>query len=146
MLFLGSPDPKNKTSISENMIMELESEHLLIWKKKVKNVVPFLNQSRIAILPSYREGLPKSLIEAASCGLPIITSDVPGCREICIDNYNGYLVPYNNPSVISHTIVRLLKDENVQKKFGVNGLKLVKRYFSDEKVCEQFLKVYDLLL
>ena len=146
VLFLGSPDPKNKTSISENMIMEWESEHLLIWKKKVKNVVPFLNQSRIAILPSYREGLPKSLIEAASCGLPIITSDVPGCREICIDNYNGYLVPYNNPSVISHTIVRLLKDENVQKKFGVNGLKLVKRYFSDEKVCEQFLKVYDLLL
>ena len=142
VLFLGSPDPKNKTSISENMINQWESEHLLVWKKKVENVVPFLNQSRIAILLSYREGLPKSLIEAASCGLPIITSDVPGCREICNDNYNGYLVPYNNSSVISHTIVKLLKDENVQKKFGFNGLRLVNRYFSDEKICEQFLEVY----
>ena len=145
VLFLGNPDPKNKTSISENIITQWESEHLLVWKKKVDNVVPFLNQSRVAILLSYREGLPKSLIEAASCSLPIITSDVPGCREICNHNYNGYLVPYNNPSEISHTIVKLLKDRKVQKKFGFNGLKLVNKYFSDEKICEQFLEVYDFL-
>ena len=119
---------------------------MLVWEKKVENVVPFLNQSRVAILPSYREGLPKSLIEAASCGLPIITSNVPGCREICIDNFNGYLVPCGEPAKISEAIVRLLKDKNTQKRFSINGLKLVKKHFSDNIICEQFLKVYELLL
>ena len=146
ILFLGSPDPKNKTSISEKIIKQWESEKLLVWEKKVENVVPFLNQSRVAILPSYREGLPKSLIEAASCGLPIITSNVPGCREICIDNFNGYLVPYDEPAKISEAIVRLLKDKDTQKRFSINGLKLVKKHFSDNRICEQFLKVYELLL
>ena len=62
-------------------------------EKKQQNVLPFLQISKLAVLPSYREGLPKTLLEAASSELPIVASNVPGCKEICIHKYNGLQPP-----------------------------------------------------
>jgi len=142
VLLLGKPDKKNRSSISKDQILIWQSKKIIIWKGKVENVIPYLNKSKISILPSYREGLPKSLLEAASCGLPIIATDVPGCREICKNNYNGILVAPKNPLSIANAIEKLLKNSNLIKKFGENSRKLVIKNFSDKIVSNQFLKTY----
>ncbi len=146
LLILGNPDPHNLASIKDREIIKWQSKGLIIWKKKVTNVLPYLQKSRISILPSYREGLPKSLLEAASCGLPIIATDVPGCREICIENYNGLLVPARSSSHLSSAIERILYDYKIQKKFGNNSIQLVEKKFSDEIISKEFLKLYKSLI
>ena len=97
--------------------------------EKVTNVIPFLQKSKIAILPSYREGLPKSLLEAASCKLAIISTDVPGCRDICKNGYNGLLVPSKDAVSLSVAIEKLLNNGRLVKEFGENGRKLVLEKF-----------------
>ena len=139
---LGDPDPKNRSSISKNQLQIWDSKKVIIWKRKVENVVSFLNKSRVSILPSYREGLPKSLLEAASCSLPIIATNVPGCREICRNNYNGFLVPPKDSLSIADAIEKLLNDSNLIKKFGKNSRELVVKNFSDKIISNDFLKIY----
>ena len=79
--------------------------------------------SKISILPSYREGLPKGLLEAASCKLPIISTNVPGCREICKNNFNGFLVPPKNPKLLAKSIEKLIFNKNLLKKIWVKRQK-----------------------
>ena len=90
ILILGDPDESNRSSVDKSIITNGSK---CFWINKVDNVIPYLQKSKISILPSYREGLPKSLLEAASCKLPLVATDVPGCREICKNNFNGILVP-----------------------------------------------------
>ena len=77
---------------------------------------PIFKKSRISILPSYREGLPKSLLEAASCSLPIISTLVPGCKEICKDNHNGFLVKLKDHLSLADAIEKLITNKNLIKK------------------------------
>ena len=101
-----------------------------------------MNQSKISILPSYREGLPKSLLEAASCGLPIITTKVPGCKEICVDNYNGLLVETKNAESISKAIMYLLDNKDKREIFSKNSRKLVLKNFCVRKISKEFANLY----
>ena len=142
VLVIGDTDKENKSSINVEKLKDWNKEKLIIWKGKQKNVLPFLQISKIAILPSYREGLPKSLLEAASCELPIITSDVPGCKDICINNYNGLLVPPKNSELLAMAIKKLLFNPKLARKFGKNGRKLVEEKFSTKIVNEGFFKLY----
>ena len=86
--------------------------------------------------------MPKSLLEAASCSLPIIATNVPGCREICRNNYNGFLVPPKDSLSIADAIEKLLNDSNLIKKFGKNSRELVVKNFSDKIISNDFLKIY----
>ena len=87
------------------------------------------HQSTIVCLPTtYGEGLPKSLLEAASCGRPIVIYDVPGCREIVKDGYNGYLVEPKNVDGLVDAISKLLNNYDLCVKMGNNGRKLVEKY------------------
>ena len=87
------------------------------------------HQSTIVCLPTtYGEGLPKSLLEAASCGRPIVTYDVPGCREIVKDQYNGCLVEPKNVDGLVDAISKLLNNYDLCVKMGNNGRKLVEKY------------------
>ncbi len=142
VLILGSTDYKNRSSVDINKLKKWENENLIIWKKKKNNVIPFLQKSKIAILPSYREGLPKSLLEAACCELPLIATDVVGCRDICLNNYNGILVPVKNAIALSKAINRLMKNEKLRRLYGKNGRILVKKKFSQDIICKEFLKIY----
>ena len=112
-------------------------------EKKKRNVIPFLQKSKIAILPSYREGMPKALLEAASCELPLIATDVVGCREICLNKYNGLLVPLKDPIALSKAIKKILQNSKLIKLYGKNGRNLVIRKFSKEIVSREFLKIYN---
>jgi len=145
-LILGSPDPKNFSSISVEKLNNWNESKIIIWKPKVADVLPYLQKSRIAILPSYREGLPKSLLEAASCELPLISTNVPGCREICLDKFNGFLVKPNDSKSLAKAIEKLVFNQGLMDKFGKNGRSHVIKNFANEHVSKKFGEVYQSLL
>ena len=124
------------------MLEQWQDEKLIIWKGEKKNVLPYLQKSKIAVLPSYREGLPKNLLEAASCELPIITTNVVGCKEICQHDFNGQLVPARDYIHLSIAIEKLLNNPELANFYGKNGRKLVIKKFSTRIVIKKFLKVY----
>ena len=142
LLLLGNPDLNNRASIPENKILKWQSQKILTWKKKVINVIPYLQQSRISILPSYREGFPRGLLEAASCGLPLISTNVPGCRDICINDFNGFLVSPKDHLSLAKAIKKLIENPVKQKRFSDNSINLVKEKFMDKIISSEFLNVY----
>jgi glycosyltransferase involved in cell wall biosynthesis len=102
--------------------------------------------SHIVCLPSYREGMPKVLIEAASCGRPIVTTDAPGCREIVIDGENGILVPIKDVDALARAIRELLDSPDLRLRMGHAGRQLVKRKFSLATVVNETLAVYESMI
>ena len=98
-------------------------------------------ECHIAVLPSYREGLPKSLLEAGSCGRPIITTDVPGCREV-VNGFNGLLVPPKNSGDLFDAIVTLSQDIDMIKRLGSESRRLIEASFSSQKVNAEMLNIY----
>jgi glycosyltransferase involved in cell wall biosynthesis len=100
-------------------------------------------ESNIVCLPSYYgEGVPKVLIEAASCGRPIVTTDMPGCREIVHDSVNGFLVPARDPDALADALEKLIGSESLRKEFGKKGREIVIKDFSVEKVIKETLDLY----
>ena len=142
VLILGIPDSGNKSAVENKKLNSWQREKLIIWYGKKKNVIPFLQKSRIAVLPSYREGLPKAMLEASSCELPIITSNVEGCKEICIDGFNGILVPVKDYFALSDAIKKILASKKLELLYGKNGRKMVQKHFSDKVINKKFLSIY----
>lgn len=103
--------------------------------------------SRIACMPSYYgEGIPKALIEAASCGLPIVTCDVPGCREIVRHGDNGLLVPPRDPDALAAALRTLLVDYDLCVRMGQRGRERVIAEFSLDRVVQMHMDIYRELL
>ena len=145
-LILGDPDNKNRSTVTLDQLDVWIKKNFIMWKPKVENVIPFLQKSKISILPSYREGLPKGLLEAASCKLPLISTNVPGCREICKNNFNGFLVEPKDPESLATSIEKLIFNKTLIKKFGANSRKLVQQKFSTKIISKDFLVVYKEIL
>lgn len=102
-----------------------------------------LEKAAIVILPSYyREGIPKSLIEAAAVGRPILTTDSVGCRETVIDGVNGYLVPVKDPAAIADRLKRMIDDTELRRKMGLASRKMAEEKFSIEQVVSKHLAIY----
>ena len=102
--------------------------------------------SDIYVLPSYREGVPRTLLEAASMGKPIVTTDTVGCREVVKDGYNGYLVPVSDSTALSEKIELLINDTKKREIMGKNGRILVINEFDVHKVVEQYIGLYNKFL
>ena len=145
VLLLGSPDEKNRASIKKEYLKHLDKRKIICWIPSKPNVLSYIQQSKIGILPSYREGFPKSLLESASCGLPLISTNVAGCREICIDGYNGFLSNVKDPHDLARVIEKLLFDRKSQLLMGRNSRKFCIEKFSDFEISNQFLKIYNLI-
>ena len=109
------------------------------YRNDINNIYKDCN---IVCLPSYREGLPKALIEAAACGRAIITTDVPGCREIVQDGYNGLLVPKKNAQLLAESILELIKNDSLRNTMGKNGVKLFKENFTIELIVSKHIDLY----
>ena len=142
ILLLGDPDIGNRASVPEIQLKLWDKSKLIEWIPAKENVLSYLRKSKIAILPSYKEGLPKSLLEAASCGLPIISTNVSGCRDICRHNYNGLLVEAKDSKSLAQSIESLYADNEKIKKMGIRSRGLVENNFSDEIISKKFLKLY----
>ena len=99
-------------------------------------------ESHVVCLPSYREGLPKALIEAASCGRAIVTTDVPGCREVVKNEDNGLLVPAHDAAALAAALRRLIMSPALRQYLGERGREIAVAEFALEKVVDQTLEVY----
>ena len=146
-VLVGTPDIQNPDAISKVRLKKWNEEGVIEWWGHQSDMVKVYHQSTIVCLPTtYGEGLPKSLLEAASCGRPIVTYDVPGCREIVIDGYNGFLVKAKRVDDLISAISNLLDDRELCIKMGKNGRKLVEKYFTQEKIAQETMAVWEELL
>ena len=141
LILCGDPDPENPRSIDEKALKGWQAEGLCQWIGHQKDVVALYHDVDIALLPSYREGLPKSLLEAASCGLPIVTSDVPGCREVVEEGKNGFLMPLDSKA-IAGALEKLTNDPKLRTTMGAYSRTLAVDHFSVEKICTETVDVY----
>ncbi len=141
----GKADPGNPASIPEEQIDEWKQSHLVEWWGWQDDMPSALAKADIFCLPSYREGVPNALLEATACGLPIVTTDTPGCRDVVTDRVNGLLVPVKNAQAIADALEMLLLDPQLRKKMGDAGREIAVN-FSDIKVNRETLAVYNLLI
>ena len=145
-VLVGSPDNTNSDAVPKTYLEKCHDKGYINWKGKRTNMVAELQKADIVLFPSlYGEGIPKFLLEAASCGLPIVTYNMPGCREIVQDKINGFLVKPKDIESLATNLKKLINDNNLCKEMGMNGRILVKRNFSDSLVAEQTLKLYNSL-
>lgn len=135
-LLVGELGYKNKTALNEEQLMYFTDNYPQIkYLGKTDDIVSLLNSVDVVVLPSYREGLPKSLIEAAAMNLPIITTNVPGCRDVVDNEFNGLLCKLKSTNSLKNAIFRLISlTEKERLNFGVNGRKKIINKFSSEIV------------
>ena len=117
-LIAGAADYDNPSSLSYNLIKYYQKEGIINWSGYVSDMDKMYENSSIVCLPSYREGFPKCLIEAANFGIPTVTTDVPGCRDAIIPNKTGLLVEPKNYLSLANGLKKLIKDEKLRKSFG----------------------------
>jgi len=139
---VGAPDPGNPAAVPTDQLTAWQDEGGVEWWWQRNDMPQVYEQAQIVCLPSYREGLPKSLLEAAACGLPIVTTDVPGCREIVRDGDNGFLVPIRNAAALADAIAKLLMDPVLRRRMGERGRQRVLEEFSQEQVIRETLALY----
>jgi glycosyltransferase involved in cell wall biosynthesis len=143
VILYGLPDPENPASITEIQLQKWHDSGIIIWKGHCDDVRNAYAQCHIAVLASYREGLPKTLLEAASCGRPIVTTDVPGCREVVQNNENGLLVPAKDSTALANALIILSQDKALCLKMGQAGRKRIETYFADSLIHQQILRLYN---
>lgn len=139
---IGEPDDENPASVSTSQLESWQHDGAIEWWGKREDMPDVLAQCHIVCLPSYREGLPKSLLEAASCGRPIVTTDVPGCREVVRDGYNGFLVQVRSASALADALLKLITEPELRMQMGRLGRERVMREFSQEIIVKQVLTLY----
>lgn len=146
LVLAGSCGDANKTAVTEEELRGMLVDGYITWIGNQKDMYPVCVNSDIVVLPSYREGLPKSLIEACAVGRPVVTTDVPGCRECVDEGVNGYLVPLKSVKELADAIEMLIIDANKRKVFGVASRKKAEEEFSIENVIEKTFAIYDALI
>lgn len=141
-ILVGRRDPLNPTDVPEATIHGWVREGLAEWWGFRSDMPDVLVEADIICMPSYREGLPRGLIEAASCGLPIVTADVPGCREIVRDGDNGLLVPVRDGPATADALRRLIADTALRERMGRRGRERAETEFSEERFVADTLAAY----
>ena len=141
-VLVGDPDPANPASVPESTLRNWHGQHGVEWWGRREDMPAVLQAAHIACLPSYREGLPKSLLEAAACGLPIVTTDAPGCREVVRDRVNGLLVPVRDAVALAAALKKLIDDVELRRSMGEQSRLRAEAEFGLETVIAQTLAVY----
>lgn len=139
---VGDSDNENPASVHASQLHAWEKEAVIEWWGWMENMNDVYAQAAIVCLPSYREGLPKTLIEAAACGRPIVTSDVPGCREVVRSGENGLLVPVRDAGALADALFDLVKNPLKRSEMGILSRAIAEKEFSMELVISQTLSLY----
>lgn len=139
---LGGPDPRNPSSLTREDIRAEAAAARVDWVDEVVDVRPYIAEADVVVLPSYREGLPRSLLEAASMGRPLVTTDVPGCREVVTEGVNGFRVPVRDPAALAQAIERLIVDRRMLQEMGKKSRQMVEARFDERIVIERTLRAY----
>jgi glycosyltransferase involved in cell wall biosynthesis len=142
LLLAGTPDPANPASISQAEAEGWSKESGISWLGHVKDIAAVWARAHIAVLPSRREGLPKSLLEAAACGRPMVATDVPGCREVVIPEQTGILVPVDDPQALAAAIERLAASPDMRVRFGAAARRLAVDRFASDAIGRAIVDLY----
>ncbi len=142
-LLAGDPDPGNPASIPVEQLDRWRQDGDVTLLGHIDDMAALLAQTDIAVLPSYREGTPRSLLEAAACGLPLIATDAPGCREIVEHEVNGLLVPIKDALALAAALRRLCQESATRQRMSHASRAKVLAEFDERIVFEQTLAVYE---
>ncbi len=144
-ILAGSYDPDGPLPISLKLLKSLNNniEHPNIkWIGNVKNILNLIQKSKIVMLPSYHEGVPKILLEAAACGKPIIASNISGCKEVVENNKNGYLINRAKINEMSKALLKILNNQDLANKMKKFSRKKALKEFSIQKVIDLHINQY----
>jgi glycosyltransferase involved in cell wall biosynthesis len=146
MLLAGSPDPGNPASITQAEVDAWRQDDAVTVLGECENVPALYGRSHIVALPSYREGLPKSLMEAAACGRPVIATDVPGCRDAMEAGISGVLVPVRDVAALADAIAALAGNAALRASMGAAGRRLAERDFDVRMIAAEHVGIYNALV
>ena len=139
---LVGPSDLNPAAVPPEVLEAWRAEGVVEIHPPVRDPAEAYRDAHIAVLPSYREGLPKALLEAAACGLPLVASDVPGCREICRHDRTGLLVPARAAQPLADALERLARDPALREKLGAAARLAAETEFADTVINAQTLELY----
>lgn len=145
-ILAGESDPGNPSAVPVWQLEQWHDSGVVEWLGTCDDMARIFAESHVVCLPSYREGLPKVLIEAAACGRPIVTTDVPGCREVVRHEENGLLVPVRNATALAAALRRLITSAVLRRFLGERGREIAVAEFAVEKVVAQTLAIYEEML
>ena len=146
LVLAGTPDPENPSSIDAATLAAWRALPGITWLGEVDDIRTLWSMAHIAVLPSRREGLPKSLLEPAAMGRPLIATDVPGCREIARDGVNALLVPPDDAGALAAALERLADDAELRRRFGAASRALVESELAADAVGAATVACYRSLL
>lgn len=142
MLLAGDPDPGNPAAVAEAEVRAWAEAGILEWLGHVDDMPALLRSVDVVALPSYREGLPKGLIEAAACGCALVATDVPGCREVVEHGIDGLRVPVRDGVALADAIERVARDPDLRAKLGKAARRKAMERFDERIVIARTLDVY----
>jgi glycosyltransferase involved in cell wall biosynthesis len=143
-VLIGAAGYDNPSSISSSELDEIKKLGIIDWIGHVDDTSPYIKKSSIMCLPSYREGMPKVLLEAAAAGCAIVTTDVPGCREAVEDNVTGLLVPLHNQDKLNEAILFFIKNTKLRNSFGSRAMRHAVLNYGIESVVDKHLEIYNM--
>ncbi len=138
----GPLDTENPAAIPRATLEGWVKEGVVEWLGQVKDVAALWRETAIAVLPSYREGLPKALLEAAAAGRPMVASDVPGCREIVKHDTTGLLAPPRNAQALADALARLAGDAALRQRLGTAARRLAEQRFGEAAIASATVELY----
>jgi glycosyltransferase involved in cell wall biosynthesis len=146
LLLAGDCDRENPGSLAPEQLREFASLYGIRWLGPVADIREVWARAHFAVLASRREGLPKSLLEAASCGRAMVATDAPGCREIAISGETALTVPVDDAEALASAMAKLAGDAEMRRRFGAKARSLVEKKFSAEAIGRETIALYNSLL
>jgi len=135
---LGPLDP-NPMGVPRRLVEEWQRDGVIEYRSETRDVRPFLAETSVYVLPSYHEGIPRTVLEAMSMGRPIVTTDAPGCRETVVEGRNGYIIPVKDSRALSLAMKRFLIDPSLIPAMGHQSRRLAEERFDVRKVNTEIL-------
>ena len=142
-LVLGQIDKQNPTAMSEEKLQEYIDDNIIEYLGYVKNVPDYIEKVDVFVLPSYREGVPKSTQEAMAMGKVILTTDVPGCRETVVDGVNGFLVPLFSAEKLAEKMLELINKPILVRSMGIESRRIAEEKFDVRKVNKRIISILE---
>jgi glycosyltransferase involved in cell wall biosynthesis len=138
----GEVDQEHPSRIDRAQVDQWVAEGLIEYSGYVRDMRELYAQTTVVVLPSYREGVPRVLLEASACGIPIVTCDTPGCRVAIKDQRTGLMVPPKDPKSLAGAILKLLSNAELRSRMGQAGRQFVEEHFDQRVIADRHLELY----
>lgn len=143
---LGAVDEKHKRGIPKKLIDDWANRRIVDYLGTTEDVIPYLREADCVVLPSYREGTPKTLLEAASLGKPLVATDVPGCRSVVDDGFNGFLCEARNSDDLAEKLEKMYRlEEETRQQMGINSRQKIENTFDEKFVIRKYHEVIQVI-